>query len=322
MICLTYRYILLFLICLLPTFCFGQVAYDGEVINSVTDIAIQGVTVTLLKEKTGTQTNENGYFSLESERPAKNDTLQFTCVGYKPFKLPISAYLPHVLIALQASNTQLNEVVINNKKVKTIKLGRFSYYDIHSTAQHQVMLIKQRTPLAKLFTAPKANAILIDIAIGRMDLPTSPSFAIRNKFTTFLIHVMAEDPATGGPGKILFTKNASLTDNSTWIDFDVSKDYIIIPTAKFFLAVEWLINPYNEIIGVSNSPKLDWITKRGYQMLKDASEYRVYYQPFLVGYGNEDTLIPAVLYNKVGSSWQYTQQYEPLDLALSATIHY
>jgi hypothetical protein len=326
MIRLNYHYLLFLILCFSPALCFGQDVYDGQVINSVTDIAIPSVTVKLLRERVATQTNERGYFSLAYESHEKNDTLQFSCVGYKPFKLPVSAYLPHVLIALEAANTELNEVLINNKKVKQIILGRFFNYDLKNSGRsnlyyHVTQVVAQRTPLAKLFTAPQANAILTSIALGRQDLPKSPTFAVRNKYTKFLIHVMAADDL-GRPGDVLFTKNVSLSDNSARVDIDLSKEYIVIPSEKFYVAIEWLITPYNEIFEVSNSPKLDWVTKRGYQMLKDASEYRVSYQPFLIGYMNEKTLQPAVLYTKVGHSWQATQGYDPWDLALSVTVHY
>lgn len=318
--------ILLLVLCSLPIICLGQSVYDGQVINSITDIAIPSVTVKLLRERAATQTNERGYFSLMYESHEKNDTLQFTCVGYKPFKLPVSAYLPHVLIALEAANTELNEVFINNKKVKQIILGRFLNYDLKNSGRsnlyyHATQVIVQRVPLAKLFTAPRANAILTSIALGRQDLPTSPTYAVRNKYTKFLIHVMAEADVSG-PGDVLFTKTVSLSDNSARVDIDLSKEYIVIPSEKFYVAIEWLITPYNEIFEVSNSPKLDWTTKHGYQMLKDASEYRVSYQPFLIGYMNEKTLQPAVLYTKVGRGWQATQGYDSWDVALSATVHY
>jgi uncharacterized ubiquitin-like protein YukD len=327
MIRLNYHCILLFILFFLPTLCLGQDVYEGQVINKATELVIPGVTVTLLKEKLATQTNERGYFRLSPDKTETNDTLQFSSVGYKTFKLAISAYQPQMFILLEASNTQLNEVLINNKKIKTITLGKFFNYDLKNIGwsylyYHYTRVIVQQAPLAKLFTAPNPNAILTGISMGRQDLPASPSYATRNKFTTFLLHVMAEDADTGGPGKILFTKNVSLTDNSAWIDFDLTKEIIVIPSTKFFVAIEWMITPYNEIIEVSNTQKFDWVTKHGYQIFKDASDYRVSYQPFLVGYANDNTLKPADLYIKVGNAWQYTRAYEPFDLALSVTIHY
>ncbi|MDB5004759.1 MAG: hypothetical protein JWQ34_2984 [Mucilaginibacter sp.] len=320
-------FIILTVFYFVPTLCHAQDVYYGQVINKVTEAVIPGVTVMLLKEKIATQTNEQGYFSLSTRNPVANDTLQFSSIGYKTFKLPVSAFQPKNFIMLEASNTSLNEVHITDAKIKTITLGRFFTYDLKNIGwsylyYHYTRVIVQRTPLAKLFTAPNPNAILTGISMGRQDLPASPSYATRNKFTTFLLHVMAEDADTGGPGKILFTKNVSLTDNSTRIDFDLTKEIIVIPTAKFFVAIEWLITPYNEIIEVSNTQKFDWVTKHGYQIFKDASDYRVSYQPFLVGYANDNTLKPADLYIKVGKAWQYTRGYEPFDLALSATIHY
>jgi hypothetical protein len=319
--------IIVALLCLVPKLTRAQDVYDGQVINKVTELPIPGVTVILLKQKAATQTNERGYFSLSPEKPVANDTLQFSSVGYKTFKLPVSAYQPQMFILLEASNTQLNEVLISNKKIKTITLGRFLNYDLKNSGKsglfsHTVRVVASPMPLAKLFTAPKANAILTGIAMGRQDLPESPTYAIRNKFTTFLIHVMAQDTDTGGPGKVLFTKTVSLTDNSTRIDFDLTDRFLIIPGSKFFIAIEWMYIPYNEIISIGNADKVKRLTKRGRQVLEDTAGYGIMYQPFLVGYENEITKKPAVLYTKVDDNWQIAREYRSFDVALSATVHY
>jgi hypothetical protein len=320
-------FIIVALLCLVPKLTHAQEVYDGQVINKVTELAIPGVTVILLKEKIATQTNERGYFNLTSENKILNDTLVFSSVGYKTFKLPVSAYQPQIFIMLQASTTQLNEVNIGNSKIKSVTLSKFSHYDLKNSGKstlyyHYTQVITPRIALAKLFTAPNPNAILTNISLGRQDFPSSPTYAIRNKFTMFLVHVMMQDTITGTPAKILFTKSISLTDNSEWVDINMSDQLIIVPGNNFFIAIEWIQNPYNEIIGIDPSSKVKRLTKRGLQVLEDASEYRIYYQPFLVGYNNENNQKQAVLYTKVGENWRLAKEYRQLDVALSATVHY
>ncbi|GAA4085171.1 hypothetical protein GCM10022392_02460 [Mucilaginibacter panaciglaebae] len=313
--------------CLLPSLCFAQKVYEGQVIDKATEDPISNVNITLIKEKIGIQTNERGYFELSSEHPVPNDTLQFSSVGYKTFKLPVSAYQSQMFVVLEASNTRLNEVrIANKKKLKNIVLDKFAYYDLKSvdgvSYGHSTEIIKARTALAKFFTAPNANAVVTKISLGRQDLLTSPTYSVRNKLTTFLIHIMTPDTLTGAPGKVIFTKTVSLNDNSLWVDIDLTNDKRIIPTKNFFVAVEWIITPYNEIIGVNNAPKVAKTTKRGYQVIKDASEYYVYYQPFLVGYSPEDdTRKRALLYTRNNDKWQIFR-HQKSELALSATIHY
>lgn len=328
MLNLSYRNILfVFVICFVPLFCQAQANYDGQVIDKATEDPIPGVNVTLIKERIGTQTNKRGYFELSSEKPLPEDTLQFSFVGYKTFKLPVSQYQSQLFVTLEASNTQLEEVRIDKKrKLKEIVLDQFHSYDlkdVHSQAySHPTEAVKSQTALAKFFTAPNLNARLLKVSLGRMDLPAAPTYAVRNKFTTFLVHIMSQDSVTHAPGKILLTKTVSLDDNSLWVDIDFTNDKFIIPIKNFYITVEWIINPYNEIIGVHNAPKVAKTTKRGYQVIKDASEYYVWYQPFLIGYNPEDdTRRHALVYSKNGDRWQIFQRGTN-ELAISATIHY
>jgi hypothetical protein len=328
MLNLSYRNILfVFVICFVPLFCQAQANYDGQVIDKATEDPIPGVNVTLIKERIGTQTNKRGYFELSSEKPLPEDTLQFSFVGYKTFKLPVSQYQSQTFISLEADNIQLNEIrIANKKKIKDITLGKFTYYDLkdfgNATSGHHTEFIVNRTILAKFFIAPKANIILRKISLGRQDFPSSPTFAIRNANTNFLIHIILQDTLTGTPGKSIYSTMVSLNDNAAFVDIDLDTAKIVIPKTNFFIAIEWKNNPYNEIIAVSNAQKVARTTKRGWQITKDASEYRVYYQPFLVGYDNEKTLKRALLYTKVNNKWQVCTQYHRGDLALSATVHY
>jgi hypothetical protein len=327
MVNLTYPKLLLIMLLMLPSFCFAQAVYNGQVLNKVTELAIPNVSVILLKEKTGTQTNTQGYFILATPDPLPNDTLVFSCVGYKTYRLPVSVYQKQMFVLLEAINTQLNEVTITNQKMRSETLSKFHIYDLKFVASpiyyHPTILVYSHTALAKLFSASKPDAILTEVSLGRQDLPeTSTSFNTTNKYAQFLVHVMLQNPITGAPGAIIFTKTVSLTDDAIKIYIDLSKDNIVLHANNFFIAVEWLNKPYNEIIQISASSKLDRVTKSGDQIARAVSQYRMYYQPFLVGYPNESNTLPALLYKKVGNSWHVTHEYNPMEVALSATVHY
>jgi hypothetical protein len=89
---LNYNYLpLLILISLLPIFTRAQTVFEGQVINNVTELPIPGVTVKLLKQNVGTQTNGQGCFGISVENAAAT---------------------------LNASNTALNEVRVTAGKVK------------------------------------------------------------------------------------------------------------------------------------------------------------------------------------------------------------
>ena len=323
---LTYPKLLLIILLMLPTFSFAQAVYEGQVLNKTTELAVPNVSVILLKQKTGTQTNTQGYFNLVTEDLVPNDTLIFSSVGYQTYRLPVSAYQKQMFVLLEASNTQLNEVRIGNQKIKSLILDKFSYRDLKNMYSdlysHYTSLIVSHTVLAKLFMAPRNNVVLTGIALGRQDFPSSPSSAIRNKFTTFSVHIIAQDTITKAPGKVLFTKTISLTDNSKWVDIDLSNDNLIIPEKFFFIAIEWMYIPYNEIIAMYGAPKVAKVTRRGMQILKAATEYRVYYQPFLVGYINENKVKPAPVYTGGNNKWHLAKEYEGTEIAISATIHY
>ena len=67
----------------------AQNVYDGQVIDKTTELAIPGVTVSLLKAKEATQTSEQGYFKIIADIETESDTLIFNFVGYKTLKLGV-----------------------------------------------------------------------------------------------------------------------------------------------------------------------------------------------------------------------------------------
>jgi hypothetical protein len=318
------NYIFVILLCLIPVLSSAQDTYEGQVINKVTEFAIPDVTVSLLKETVITKTNNQGYYNLSSESRILNDTLQFTSVGYKTFKLPVSAYQKQMFVSLEPSNTQLNEVEITSSKIRTITLGKFFYADlktvIHKGNNNITVPIFAQTAIAKHFVSPEITAIIKSVQIGRRDLDEGiQPHTTANKYTRFIMSIMSSSANKGIPGEIIFTKTVSLSDNSLLIKIDLSQENIILPTTDFFITIQWLIIPYNEIINVTYDSKLDGVTKKGRELYTEVSKYSIYYQPFLVGY---DSLKPAIRFTKNNGIWHKSSSYPKYELALSATISY
>ncbi|MES2428544.1 MAG: carboxypeptidase-like regulatory domain-containing protein [Bacteroidota bacterium] len=322
---LTYPKLLLIILLMLPTFSFAQAVYEGQVLNKNTELAVPNVSVILLKQKTGTQTNTQGYFNLVTETPIPNDTLVFSSVGYQTYRLPVSGYQKQMFVLLEASNTQLNEVTITNQKIKVSVLDKFTWDNIKevnsSFYKHFTRPFFALSSFAKLFTAPQANVLLTNVQLGRREFEGD---ATTNKFTRFLLHVQLVDSLTGAPGEVLFNKEVSLTDNSLKVTIDLSPDKIVIPHEKFFVVIEWLTIPYNEIITYRSIGFVEEINGNGHSVIKDEFRYYTYYQPFLISYEQteyEQTKMSPT-WEKINNKWGIRLRDMKNNIALSATIHY
>lgn len=329
-------------------FCLAQATYEGQVIDKATENTLPGVTVTLQKAHILTMTNSQGHFSLVVKNEIPNDTLIFTYVGYNTYRLAVAKYEQQMFVPLQPGSALLKEVSIAADKIKTVVLGKFNMADIKEVdtkAYKYFTLPLTFRYYAKFFEAPQANSVLTMIKLGRRDFGNDSGleFHTVSKYTRFLIHVLTANPDNGEPGTPFFTKEISLTDNSQMVTIDLSKDKVVIPGNKFYIAIEWLIIPLNEIISFHYGEKVEKFRPDGTQLKFAAAEYSTLYQPVLVLYtryhserrwwratnmswGNLDgmpqlsEIEPAKLWVKDHDKWK--QLLSSHEVALSATLHY
>jgi hypothetical protein len=342
---LSYRHILIYCCCFLPVTVFAQKVYEGQVVNASTEAPLEKATVLLLKAKIAISTNNQGYYRLVVNESVAYDTLQISYIGYKTYLLPVTKYKPKMFILLIPADNKLNQVDIKGDKTKTVVLDKFNVADIKDlrtelmTKDGIVMGGYFTTPiwttgiLAKLFEAPQTNVKLNTIDIGRRELsiPASPEdlpLATASKYTRFLVHVILPDAVTGKPGKTIFTKEVSLTDNALKITLNLKDQNIIIPTTKFFIAIEWLLIPVNEIVQLNVGNKADKSKAGGGQKLEETARYTLYYQPFMVLYNSDKGAVGWILADN--KPWRFMDHRSPhpsrlhpnKNIALSATIVY
>ncbi|MES2809705.1 MAG: hypothetical protein V4619_13830, partial [Bacteroidota bacterium] len=88
-------------------------------------------------------------------------------------------------------------------------------------------------------------------------------------------------PFDGKPGRTIFTKKVSLTDNAQLVIIDFVRDKVTIPGTKFFVVIERLYTPINELITLNFKTNYD---KNGKLDPYFRPRYTISYQPALVVY--------------------------------------
>ncbi|MES2829856.1 MAG: carboxypeptidase-like regulatory domain-containing protein [Bacteroidota bacterium] len=299
----------------------AQNLLEGQVIDRVSKESIPAVTVTLIKAKISAQTNSMGYFKIESDNSLSGDTVVFSHVGYVTFRMPVSAYQGNSLILLQPSNATLDQVNITNSKLKILRLNEFDFSKIKKGQGYVPQPFTAQSAYAKLFEAPEENALLTKVELGRTVFhdPQYPQLPLvkYNPRTRFLLHIMSVHSDSKMPDKTLFTKTVSLDDNGIWVTIDLSKDNIVLDRKEFFVAVEWLRIPYNEVFKLEWAPRVKAVKKNGTELLEDVSMYQTLYQPALVSYEGKKDDRSYIKYKR--GKWIL---YPGRDVALSATIKY
>lgn len=224
----------------MPFISIAQNIFEGVVINKSTKQPIPYVTVSLVKSKSGVNSDENGYFKITIPVKEAEDSLLFTCMGYAPLNLPIEntgkVWNANAKIELIEVARNLKEVVVQNNNFKnTITLNDFtefsgSYYGSGS-------FIAQ---LAQHFIAPSENAMLKEIKITKFSIPIlSPQKAI------FRIRVYDVDPISKQPANDLTDQIIEVKSTGKVVKLNLERYKIYLPNKDFFVAIEWLRIPYN-----------------------------------------------------------------------------
>ncbi|MES2808668.1 MAG: carboxypeptidase-like regulatory domain-containing protein, partial [Bacteroidota bacterium] len=283
---------LFFTLAVLPGLARAQTSYVGVVLDKNTEKPIPRATVSLVKQRLATETNDKGYFSLKTNTADQKDTLVFTCVGYQAYRIAVAAYRQASAIKLLAVNTYLNQVSISHTK-RSKTLEAFSDRDIYpdefiTFAAPTFHIYNDDSPFikmdafAKLFEAPETGTAIHNVQLGRgidrkLFFYTEPAAA-----TKFKLHIITVNALTGAPDSTICTKEVSLQDIKRRAIISFSPGEAIIKSTKFFIAIEWLKTPYNEffedlsgLLSTTDGPK-NAIVKDGY--------LRMLYQPLLIGY--------------------------------------
>lgn len=110
---------------LLPFFSiYGQKIIEGTIIDHVSNMSISYVSIGAPNKDLGTVSNKSGYFRLEVPLEKLNDSLKFSCIGYKSELIAIKDLDIDSVIQLEKEDIILQEITISSDKLtKQIILG-------------------------------------------------------------------------------------------------------------------------------------------------------------------------------------------------------
>ena len=226
------------IILIFPLITFGQSSISGKVVNSKTKLAIPFATVGLLKENIGTNSSEEGYFQLTSNKLVLTDTLILSSVGFKTLKLPVDFNeKTEMIYELIEQVSILNEVIVSYKKEWTST----TLNDFSSCGNSFTTSSCYQTQLAQHFQVEEENSLLTEIKICRIGIPI-----LDPEKTIFRVRIYDIDTLTKSPSRDLCDQVIEVKTRSKTIHLNLDKYKIHIPGKHFFVAIEWLKIPLNE----------------------------------------------------------------------------
>lgn len=227
----------IFIICFLfPLFATGQKTYTGTIYSYHGEAKIPFATVGLVQENTGTNTDENGSFTLLSLQPKRDDTLLISSVGYESLKIPLNKLPENMEFKLLEKQATLKEVFVHTNKAWSF--ATLSKFDNCGT--FYLSGLNDLTQAAQLIHSDTSNCLLTEIEICKYSIAIiDPARSI------FRIRIYGVDPISGGPANDLTDSIIEVNTDGRRIKVNLEKYRIYIPDKDFFVAVEWLKIPYN-----------------------------------------------------------------------------
>lgn len=288
---------LFFLFLINPIIIFAQTSFTGNIINTKTKASISFATVGLIKENIGTNADEDGRFILISSSRKQNDSILISCVGYESLKIAADKLSPNISIALNEKESKLTEVIITAKNTWAFT----TLNDFSNCGNNYVGSNGYQTQLAQHFQASANNSYLTEIKICTMS-----HGVFDPEKTIFRIRIYGMDTITKGPSYDLCDQVIEVKSKSKFININVEKYEINIPTKDFFVAIEWLKIPYNyykrksklqdkEVDWIYYSPSIGWTDNVNEKMEAWMLDYRNVWQRMFTKYTNTSVSISATI---------------------------
>lgn len=98
---------------------------SGTVYDSSTGEPVGYVNIGIVGTNTGTVSGSRGAYSLGIDEELRNDTIRFSCIGYRPFEARVSDFLSseNFDVMLTEDNVSIREVVVRPSVYERKKLG-------------------------------------------------------------------------------------------------------------------------------------------------------------------------------------------------------
>ncbi|HNP55159.1 MAG TPA: carboxypeptidase-like regulatory domain-containing protein, partial [Ferruginibacter sp.] len=239
-----------FLLFLLPVMGFAQQHYDGIILETESRKPIAFVSLALLRENVGTNSDEKGEYVLHSFRTQPNDTVLISSVGYRTLRLPVTVFKQMDSIWLERMPVVLKPVDVVAKKNwirRTLNdMGRCGTDYLEGTIDmHQI---------AQLMEADTVGYYLSSITICKYAIPL-----IQPDKCIFRLQILSYDSITGGPGALLNDSIIEVKTAAHRVLVNLDGYHLRVLQRRFYVVLEWLRIPYN---GGTEKYKMDGVKIR------------------------------------------------------------
>lgn len=233
-------FLITFFFCLTNTYA-QQIHLQGRVNDSQTGQPIAAATISIQSKDLFYPADNAGQFDIEADSLTANDSVSFSCVGYRTNKIKSTDLYPGITIKLEPNIATLQEVKISSKPITIVEVG--SRYKIG----------KYSIPLRPGFD----QATFMDGSKNVKGIIRSVGFYLGNGIgiikggditTPFRVRIFSVD-TNGMPGKEL-TKDVIVLHgekNNTWFDTDISAYHIQNPDSGFYASFTLLTDEYYQI---------------------------------------------------------------------------
>jgi hypothetical protein len=250
----------------------AQSEIQGIVLSKSKGKPLSYISIKINNQQVNTLTDTLGQFKLLLKQTALSDTIRFTAVGYKTKEIVLSQLPKNGKVFLEDDNVMLSEVNVKNRKYKRKTLEPF-LTDQLSELRYRYY---GRPQIARRFDVADEYSRLEQVKIARVINKNN-----KNTSAIFRLRVYDSDPISGLPCADICHEVIEVSDNNkTLIDVDLKKYDITIPGKSFFIAIEWIMTPLNEMYDEFHVFKEGLLISQSDQSPQFAS-YIIGYQPII-----------------------------------------
>ena len=210
---------------------FGQIYISGTV-NKIDNSILPFVNIGIKSKNIGTLSDENGKFELTIPKQFSNDTLTFSYVGFEELNIPLKTFLPGQknIFTLKEKINFLEEVIISNKKRKSIKIGTKTHNPFLSGSSES----KDKNDIVEF-------AKFIEINNKNSSIQSLSIFLVGLNIDTATFRINFYDAKEGMPNKRIIEKSIIQRSDikKGWLTIDLSI-YDIVLKNDFFVGFEFL----------------------------------------------------------------------------------
>lgn len=203
----------------------------GQVLSLPDSIPVPFATLTNQKDNWGLTANEDGSFEIPQLKVG--DTLLVSCLGYYKALISNRELHDNIKLYLQIQPVQLVEAKVKSGGFKDLWLGSRQKRTNSFAGDPSYLDMQEIALWIPNFIQNEGYIHKVGYWIGRFGRFRTP----------FRVRIYAYDH--GMPGEDLLNQNIIVraTLPGSWVDIDVSKYNITLPTDGFFVSLEWLVVP-------------------------------------------------------------------------------